>query len=107
MTKVQILSTCPICLGQAYLEVGEAEDLNGDKYIRGLPCYLCEGSGVAPKWGPIQDFIALLPLSQCLHMKTSFIGSYRFTEVDVWDDITEECDDCGDNLESKPFYDIP
>ncbi len=37
--------------------------------------------------------------AQCPHTQTSFWGGYHLTGGDVWDDITEICDDCGANLD--------
>jgi hypothetical protein len=99
MIKIRILSTCPHCHGEAYLEVREAEDLDGNSYIRGRPCFMCEGSGVTPEWVSLPDFTMLLQQAQCPHEHASFNGSFRFTEGDVWDDIHAVCDDCGVALE--------
>ena len=49
--------------------------------------------------------------AQCPHEHTSFTGGYHFVGGDVWDDITEVCDDCGAILSYQPmnedFDDIP
>ena len=42
---------------------------------------------------------------QCLHKHTSTNGSRYFSEGEVWDDITEVCDDCGAEVTySHPWY---
>ena len=97
--KVRVLYTCPECKGQAYLPVGEAEDSRGEKYIRHLPCFRCDGSGQAPQWVALQVFITLLQQVQCPHQHTSILGVMHFSTGDVWDDIEEVCDDCGSNLD--------
>ena len=99
MTKVQILTTCDTCKGQAYLPVGEAESYAGEKYIRYVPCPDCEGSGMQPKWVSLAEFVALLEAARCPHKYSSFHGHMRFNGGDIWDDIIEVCDDCGTNLD--------
>ena len=44
MIKVQVLTHCEHCNGEAYLPIGEAEDCQGHKYTRDAPCPMCEGS---------------------------------------------------------------
>ena len=97
--KVHILNTCPECKGQAYLPVGEAEDYKGEKYLRHIPCFRCDGSGQAPQWVVLQEFITLLQQVQCQHKLTSIRGGMHFSAGYVWDDIEEVCDDCGSNLD--------
>lgn len=42
---------------------------------------------------------------QCLHKHTSSNGSRYFSEGEVWDDITETCDDCGAEVTySYPWF---
>ncbi len=46
MDKVQILTTCRACGGQAYLPTNEVmASADGRTYIRHVPCTACEGSG--------------------------------------------------------------
>jgi hypothetical protein len=45
MIKVQVLTTCDFCEGDAYLPDGEAESYSGEKYTRYKPCPYCDGSG--------------------------------------------------------------
>jgi hypothetical protein len=99
MTKVQILTTCESCNGQAYLPSGEAEDWQGKTYTRFTPCPSCEGSGLQPKWVSLAEFAILLQQEQCSHQHTSFNGGFHLTAGDVWDDLTEVCNDCGANLD--------
>ena len=101
MIKVHILTTCDHCNGQAYLPLGEAEDYQGRKYIRHIPCTSCEGSGSISKWVSIQEFIVLLTQEQCQHQHSSCRGGFHFSAGDVWDDIQEFCDDCGVNLDRQ------
>ena len=35
---------------------------------------------------------------KCRHIHTSFSGGFHYSDGEVWDDITEYCDDCGANL---------
>jgi len=41
--------------------------------------------------------------AQCPHIHTSFQGGWHFSAGEIWDDITEVCDDCGANLDKLPF----
>ncbi len=59
--KVQILTTCRACQGQAYLptnEVMQASD--GHYYIRHVRCTACQGSGMQTHWIPIREFAQML-----------------------------------------------
>jgi hypothetical protein len=60
MLKVHILATCSHCGGEAYLPISEAEDSQGHKYVRHIPCTFCEGSGNEPKWIDIQDLANII-----------------------------------------------
>ena len=95
MIKVQILTQCEHCQGQAYLPVCEDESYTGEKYIRYLPCPCCNGSGAQPKWISLAVLAALLEKETCFQQHTSFHGSLRFSAGEVWDDIHEVCCDCG------------
>lgn len=86
MTKVQVLTRCDHCQGQAYLPAGEAQDAQGHSYIRHIPCPMCAGSGMTAKWVSLQEFTKLLTQAQCPHTHTSYRGGMRFTAGDVWDD---------------------
>jgi DnaJ-class molecular chaperone len=97
--KIYILDTCPRCKGKAYIPIGEAEDCKGENYIRHIPCSRCDGSGLAPQWVALKEFIELLQHTPCPHQHTSLQGKIVFTEGDVWDDITEICHDCGAHLD--------
>lgn len=101
MIKVHILSTCTHCSGTAYLPCGEGEDTKGHKYIRHIPCPMCEGSGTQPGWVSLEDFTQFLRQAHCPHEHISMQGNIRFIAGDVWDDLTEVCDDCGVNLDKS------
>ena len=60
MIKVNILTTCEFCEGEAYLPIGEAESYAGEKYIRYEPCPQYQGSGKQTKWISLQEFADLL-----------------------------------------------
>ena len=106
MTKVQILTTCPSCNGQAYLPLCQAEDYQGRGYTRYTTCSQCEGSGLAPKWITLKEFATLLLQEQCPHKHTSFNGGFHFSAGDVWDNIQEVCDDCGASLDNLTLGDF-
>ena len=99
MLKVQILTTCEHCNGQAYLPNGEDEDCRGRKYTHYAPCPICQGTGNQTKWVVLPDFIEMLKQVQCQHNHTAYQGSYRFNGGDVSDNITEVCIDCGAHLD--------
>jgi RecJ-like exonuclease len=105
MTKVRILTTCSHCGGKAYLPISETIDAKGKPYIQHQPCPMCEGSGMAPKWISMQEFIALLSQAQCPHQHTSYKGSLHFCAGDLLDNITEVCDGCGAILERQTLGD--
>jgi hypothetical protein len=106
MLKVHILSICSNCNGEAYLPMGEAEDCQGHKYSRHIPCPSCEGSGNESKWVSLEDFANLLRQAACPHEHTTHQGSMHFSAGEVWDDITEVCDDCGAKLDRQTVSDI-
>ena len=99
MVKVQILTQCEQCSGQAYLPAGEGEDKMGQKYPCFSPCPHCAGSGVQPKWVSLSEFIKLLQPTQCPHAHTSYQGGMHFIESEPWDDIHEVCIDCGARID--------
>jgi hypothetical protein len=47
--------------------------------------------------------------AQCPHLHTSFLGGLHLIAGEVWDDITEACDDCGAYLDelSQQFDPLP
>ena len=97
--KVKILSKCAYCDGQAYLPGGMDVDSKGEKYMRYLPCPTCHGSGLSGKWINLSDFKQLLEGSECPHAHVSRNGGHHFSAGEVWDDIEEVCDDCGQVLD--------
>jgi DnaJ-class molecular chaperone len=60
MEKIQILTTCQACSGQAYVPVGEEVSPTGVKYIRHRPCFACQGTGKQTHWIEVQEFAMLL-----------------------------------------------
>jgi hypothetical protein len=60
MIKVQILTTCQHCDGEAYLPIGEAVSFTGEAYTRYEPCPVCQGSGEQTKWVSLREFADLL-----------------------------------------------
>jgi len=106
MIRVNILAACSHCDGKAYLPIGEIEDSQGHKYIRHIPCPVCQGSGNEPRWVDIHDFAKLMQQAFCPHNHTSFQGNMHFSAGDIWDDIHEVCDDCGVNLEQQCLNDF-
>ena len=60
MIKVQVLTRCEMCGGEAYVAVGEAESNSGEPYTRYAPCPYCEGAGNRAKWISLQEFADLL-----------------------------------------------
>jgi hypothetical protein len=101
--KVQVLTQCEHCQGQAYLPDGETESYTGERYTRYRPCPSCQGSGLRPKWISLADLAALLEKEKCKHLHTSFNGSQRFSSGDVWDNIQEVCANCATNLDQPAF----
>jgi hypothetical protein len=60
MVKVQILTQCEYCEGEAYLPVGEAVSNTGETYQRFQPCTVCKGSGKQTRWVDLREFAELL-----------------------------------------------
>ena len=58
--KVQILTRCEACDGQAYLPAGEAISYSGERYLRYEPCSSCLGSGLQTRWVRLDEFVSLL-----------------------------------------------
>ncbi len=96
--KVKILSKCDACDGQAYLPSAKGTDSRGVDCQR-YACPTCEGSGQAEKWITLHEFQALLKGLKCPHEHVSQVGGFHFSASDVWDDIQDVCDDCGQILD--------
>lgn len=99
MLKIQILTACGHCNGQACIPNGEGEDHQGHKFARYSPCPMCEGTGKQPKWVSLSVLKEMLVQVQCPHAQTSYQGGMHFSVGDVWDDIIEVCNDCGAHLD--------
>lgn len=97
--KVQILTKCEHCSGQAMLPIGEEEDIVGRKYIRYGACPNCQGSGKQTRWITVAEFAEMLNTAKCEHEHVSRRGGFHFSAGEVWDDIEEVCDDCGTVLD--------
>ena len=82
MIKVQVLTQREHCNGEAYLPLGEADDYQGHKYTRYVPCPMCDGSGNKPKLIDLDDFTKLLVQAAYPHEHTSYQGSMRFSVGD-------------------------
>ena len=98
MVKVRILTKCEHCNGKANLPVGEAINTKGETDNRHLPCPICDGTGDVGKWIDLAEFAILLKQSTCIHEHISASGSFHLIAGEVWDDIQEVCDDCGDSM---------
>ena len=97
IVKVKILSKCQDCDGQAYLPSGMGVDSRGVEYQRYLPCPTChDGSGQTAKWISLTEFQKLLKEAECQHAHVSQVGGFHFSAGDVWDDIRDFCNDCGE-----------
>ncbi len=97
--KVKILSKCQDCDGQAYLPSCMGVDSRGEEYQRYLPCPTCNGSGKTGKWITLPEFQKLLKETECPHEHVSQVGGFHFSAGDVWDDIQDVCEDCGQVLD--------
>ncbi|MFA7407388.1 MAG: hypothetical protein WCY93_06055 [Anaerolineaceae bacterium] len=47
----------------------------------------------------MEEFQTLLKGLGCPHANVSQVGGFRFSAGDVWDDIQDVCDDCGQILD--------
>lgn len=47
--------------------------------------------------------------AQCPHLHISTRGGWHYDGLEVWDDVTEVCDDCGANLDEliQPCNSLP
>ena len=102
MIKVQILTPCKHCKGEAYLPFGETESYTGEPYTSFQACPECQGTGNQQTWISLDEFVIMVQQATCTHEHTSFWGGFHLSGGDVWDDITEVCDDCGAILEGMP-----
>ena len=98
MVKLQILSKCQHCDGQAYLPECDDVDYKGNKYIRHRPCPICEGSGLIGEWVDLPIFLHLLEQEKCSHEHVSTTGCFHLSAGEVWDDIKSVCNDCSEML---------
>jgi hypothetical protein len=99
IVKVKILSKCQDCDGQAYLPSGMGIDSRGVEYQRYLPCPTCHGSGKTDKWITLHEIQKLLKETECQHEHVSQTGGFHFSAGDVWDNLMDTCDDCGQVLD--------
>ena len=100
MVKVKVITKCTFCDGKAYLPSGMGVDYGGGgEYQRYLPCHKCNGSGKTGKWITLPGFQQLLKETECPHEHVSQTGAYTFSAGEVWDDVQEVCDDCGEVLD--------
>ena len=60
IVKIQILTQCEDCEGEAYLPAGEADSNTGETYMRYEPCSKCQGSARQTKWVSLREFADLL-----------------------------------------------
>jgi hypothetical protein len=104
MIKINILIQCDHCQGAAYLPIREAVCCNGERYIQHAPCPDCNGSGKQMKWVSLKELVPLLEDARCRHKHTSFHGGLHYIDGDVWDDVVEVCDDCGENLDASSGF---
>ena len=75
MIKVQILSPCNMCGGEAYVPRGEVVGNSGEPYTRYDPCPYCEGTGNRAKWISLQEFADLLDKLDLLEaLPTEFVN---------------------------------
>ena len=98
MVKVRVLCKCEHCGGQAYLPTFEDVNRKGESFMRHLPCPQCEGTGLAGKWIDLVEFLLLLDQAKCPHEHVSRMGGFHFSGGEIWDDIRDVCDDCGEDL---------
>ena len=59
-TKIQILTRCEACGGEAYIQAGEATSYTGERYSRYEPCTSCNGAGRQTRWVSLEEFAQFL-----------------------------------------------
>jgi hypothetical protein len=90
MIKVQVLTQCKHCGGDAYLPVGDAESYTGEIYIRYQPYPQCQGSGNQTQWVSLHEFAELLEHA------TSFEPDYlELAKVEPVSQYADSCDAAG------------
>ena len=77
MVKIQILTQCDACDGEAYLPEGEVEDYRGKRYTRFIHCPACQGSGLLEKWVSLQEFAGLLERAVSLEPDYQELASHK------------------------------
>ena len=60
MTKIQILTTCQHCNGEAYIKIGEAECYTEEPHVLYEPCSKCQGSGTQTRWISLRELAELI-----------------------------------------------
>lgn len=58
--KVQILTRCENCDGDAYFPIAEVTSYTGEPYTRYEMCPSCQGSGRQTKWISLEELARLL-----------------------------------------------
>jgi hypothetical protein len=54
---------------------------------------------MAGKWVELLEFQLMLDQAKCPHKHVSRSGGFHFSAGEVWDDIRDVCDDCGEILD--------
>ena len=77
MVKIQILTLCDACDGEAYLSAGEALSYKGEVYTSYRPCPRCQGSGFQEKWVGLKEFADLLEKAVSLEPNYQELASHK------------------------------
>ncbi len=72
--KVQILTRCRACDGQAYVFERIDHEHAGEPYERFTACPACQGSGSAPHWVTLPEFADLLDRALALEPDWEELG---------------------------------
>ena len=87
MTKVQILTSCNVCNGAAFVPAEAAISASGEPYTRYVACTACQGSGTQAQWIPLRQFVDLLEAAD--HLEPDYLELAHHQPISQYQDSCE------------------